>query len=310
VVPLFIGGNFQENSRRGVNVVLFYILKVLFHWFLHSQNSRRRWMSQDDLPTVAADHRDLHQFASAPPPLTPPSSPTQAQVQQQQQQLGTILPAFPITLEYPRLPRLSTAFLRTQHVNGNINRQMMLLYNPNKISYSTHLPTLFSEVEPRESLKHTIFAALQHISFLIYVFRYRREIKLEPIAKTTVVVNAEMNIHKTPDQVLQHVEEICQYCMRQSVKPTLQTLFSMCMYYKRNDFLSKDGELIILQSTTLQTLVEISRCVERLTKQSYSSIFFRVDASKEETDYNEVKLWALHCEIGFIRTPLVFREEF
>lgn len=263
-------------------------------------------MSQYDISALVAtaDPRGLHQFASA----TPPPSATTKSATTQQQQLENIMPALPAVL-YPRLPRLSTVFLNSEDVNGNVNRQMILLYDPKEISYSTCLPTFFAEVKPHKSLKHTVYAALQHIAFIIYVFRYRRAIKLEPIAKTTVVVNAEMNVHKTPDQHLQHVEEICQYYMRSCVKPTLKTLFSMCVYYKRNDFLSKDGTLIILQSTTLQILIEISRCVERLTKQPFSSIFFCANASEAEADYNKAKLRAFHGELDFIRTPLVFREE-
>jgi hypothetical protein len=242
--------------------------------------------------TSKADHDDFH----VPQPSTS---------RQQEQYRHTT---------FEQLPKLSTSFQYSTSHTGNIEKMVILLYDPLQISFATNFQTLFAEVIPRQFIKNTINAALGHIACIIYVFRYRRAIRTDLVTKSTLVVNAEMNIHKTPDNISQHVEEVSQYYMNQYYKrhgsqPTISTLFSMCIHYKKKDFLSADGTLIILQSTTLQLLIEISRCVERLTGQSFSSMFFPVGETEEKVNDKKKKLNAMHLELDFIQSPTTFSDD-
>lgn len=232
-----------------------------------------------------------------------PSSSRQV-LQQQQELLDQNVP-----IELPEIPLLSTAFLYSEAADGNINKKLMLLYDPVKISFSTCFSTMVADIEPRASLKQTVHAALGHIAYIIYIFRYRRAIRIDANTRKRIVVKLEMDIHKTSHVELQYVEDVCRYYMRNCVNPTLKILFWCCLRYKKKDFLSGDGTFIMLQSTTLQILIEISRCIERLTNESFSSLLFPINASEEDINCKKQKLSALHRELEFIQTPTTFCDD-
>jgi len=254
-------------------------------------------MYQDAISSLAATGTDCAN-------LFKPQNVSPVHKKRKLQQNGELIPD--LDVPFASLPKIMSAFLYLD----DQRKQLILLYNEAKVVYSKNFPTLFAEVTPRQSVKHTVFAALEHVSFIVYVFRYRRPIIQEPTTKNSIVTNTEMNIHTTPDTILDHVKSVCTHYFREHAKPNILVVFLACIRYKTKDFLSDDGTLIILQSTTLQMLIEISRYVEKITGQKFSSIFFSSKSSESQQIYNANKLRQFHCELEFIESPTKYEEEF
>jgi hypothetical protein len=182
-----------------------------------------------------------------------------------------------------------------------------LLYDPLQVKFAYTSPTIFSDIVTRRNLKETFFAAVHQVIHYVFIYRFRR--KLQRRGKNTVtILNVENNLHATSDSILTYVEILCNhyeniFLSRYKYVPDYQALLYACIYHHCADFLSIDGTLLILEASTLQLFMEISRYLERKTKSRLHYIIFPKELRPCQQQHRINLLSRLHVQLDFVDTP-------